>query len=130
MLNQVKAVILGIISILIFGLINQLVLIISLVGFNSLIKSYPSLASWNQIFTYFVGGIGFAIVMLIGGFVCAMLAKKNVYRLSAIASIIGSTTSLYLSLQNEIFTIIAFLFIALGVLSSLLGSKIWLRNFG
>ena len=127
MLNSLKAISLGVITIFILGLVNQLILIMSAVGYNSLVAVAPVFAPWSQIVTYILAGIGFSIVMASGGLVTAMVAVKHAYYKAASASVIGSSISLYLSLQNEIFTLIAFFFILYGVISSTFGCWLWKR---
>ena len=127
MLNSLKAISLGVITIFILGLVNQLILIMSAVGYNSLVAVAPAFAPWSQIVAYILAGIGFSIVMASGGLVTAMVAVKHAYYKAASASVIGSSISLYLSLQNEIFTLIAFFFILYGVISSIFGCWLWKR---
>ena len=97
MLNSIKAITYGVITIIILGLLNQLIVIMSLVGYGSLSKMYPVLSNWSQIFTYFLGAVGFFLVMLSGGWVTAMTAHKQAYQKAAIASVIGSSFSLFIS---------------------------------
>lgn len=127
MFNSIKSITSGVITIIILGLINQLILIMSLVGYGSLSKTYPFLASWTQAFTYIVSGGGYFLVMLCGGLVTAMLATNNTYQKAIIASIIGSSFSLSVSLKDEFFTAIALFFIIFGVLSSIFGCWLWHR---
>lgn len=125
--NHLKAISYGIITIIILGLVNQLALIMALVSYGSLERTYPALLPWTQLFTYAVGGLGFFVVMSIGGFVTAMSSLKDSYANAIIASILGSSISLYLSLKDEIFTPIALFFIVFGIASSVFGCWIWQR---
>lgn len=127
MSNSLKAISLGVITIFILGLVNQLVLIMSSVAYNSLIKFSPVFLEWSQVFTYVLAGIGFFIVMAGGGLVTAMVALQKAYSKAIIASILGSSISLYLSLQSEIFTPMAFFFVIFGVISSIIGCWGWQR---
>lgn len=125
MLNSLKAISLGVISIFILGLVNQLVLIMATVGYHSLVEFSPALKPWSQVFIYVLGGIGFFIVMAVGGLVTAMAALERAYLKAIIASVLGCSISLYLSLKDDIFTPIAFFFVSFGVLSSLIGCWLW-----
>ena len=124
-MNSLKAISLGVITIFILGLVNQLVLIMSAVGFNSLIKISPEFSTWSQEFTYVMAGLGVFIVMASGGLVTAKAALDRAYTKAIIASIIGSSISLYLSLKDEIFTPIALFFLIYGIISSVIGCWIW-----
>ncbi len=125
MINSLKAISYGIISIVILGLFNQLILILALVWYSTLAKTYPELLPWSQVVTYALGGLGYFIVMFLGGLVTAMASVKHTYSNAAAASILGSSISLYLSLKDEIFTPIALFFMILGIISSILGCWIW-----
>jgi hypothetical protein len=126
-LNSLKAISIGITSILILGLVNQLVLIMALVGYNALVKVAPDFAPWSQVFTYSIGGLGYFIVMLCAGLFTAIASQQHHYRHAVIAAALGSSLSLYLSLQEEIFTPLALLFLLLGVVFALFGCWLWLK---
>jgi hypothetical protein len=125
MLNSLKAITLGVITIFILGLINQLVLIMSAVAYHSLVEFSPMFLAWSKIFTYIIAAISFFIIMAIGGIVTARIAVENAYNKALIASFIGSSLSLSLSLKDEIFTPIAFFFIIYGLISSMIGCWLW-----
>ncbi len=129
MLNSIKAISLGIVTLLLLELLNQLVVIMASVGFNYLIKSYPSLASWSQIFTYSIAALGHFIIMVITGMVVTMASiSKQAFFNAGLAVIIGSAISLYFSLRDDIFTPIAFIFLISGLLFAFLGCWIWQRR--
>lgn len=126
MLNALKAISYGIITIIVLGLCNQLLLIMGLVTYNALEKTYPVLSGWGQVFTYALGGSGYFVVMFFGGLVTTMVAVKYHYTKTIIASALGSGFSLYLSLKDEIFTPIALFFLLFGLLAAVLGCRVWL----
>lgn len=123
--NSLKAISSGVITILILGLINQLVLIMAAVGYNSLMKISPAFIPWSQVFTYSLGGLGYFIVMASAGVVTAMASERQDYIHIIIAAILGSSISLYLSLQEEIFTLLALIFLLLGILFAVFGGWFW-----
>ena len=126
MLNSLKAISIGVITVLILGLVNQLMLIMAAVGYNSLIEISPAFRPWSQLFTYIVGGLGYFLVMSTAGLMTAMASEKYPYKHAVIAAVSGSSISLYLSLQEEIFTLLALFFIVLGIGFALFGC--WLRQ--
>ena len=125
MLNSIKAISFGILTIIILGLVNQLVLILSLVAYSELAKTYSVLQPWSQVFTYALGALGYFIVMFFGGLTTSAIAQTQPYIKSMIAAFLGSSFSLYLSLKDEIFTPIALVFIVFGILSTLFGCWAW-----
>ncbi len=124
-INSLKAITLGVLTILILGVVNQLVLIMGAVAYNSLMQISPIFIPWSQVFTYALAGTGFFIVMAGGGLVTARAALERAYTKAVIASILGSSLSLYLSFQGESFTPVAFFFVLFGVISSLIGCWTW-----
>lgn len=128
MLNSLKAISLGIATIIILGLINQLILIMASVGYNLLLNIYPELTSWRQVFTYTISAVCYFIVMASAGYITAMASKQSAYIHTAIAAILGMSLSLYLSLQQEIFTLRALFFIIIGLVFALLGCRRWLSS--
>ena len=113
------------ITIVILGLFNQLILIMALVGYGSLAKTYSALLPWTQVITYALGGLGYFIVMFFGGLVTTMAAVKHSYPKAIAASILGSSISLSLSLKDEVFTPIALFFMLFGIAASILGCWFW-----
>jgi len=124
-----KAVSAGIITIVVLGLVNQLVVIMANVAYNEVAKSYVFLSPYLNLFTIMVGAIGFAIVMVCGGFITAFISQENIYRYSIIAALIASIASLWWSLRSDIFTPIALLFLIFGVVFSIWGSWMWKKKF-
>jgi len=123
MLNTLKAISYGIITIFVLGLCNQLLLIMGLVAYGSLTKTYPILSEWSQIFTYALGGSGYFVIMLVGGFITTMAAENKHYTATIIAAILGSSFSLYMSLKDEIFTPIALFFLLFGTFAAIMGCR-------
>ncbi len=130
MLNNLKAISLGFITIILFGLLNQLIFIMASVGYNALLKSFSGLLPYKQLFVYVSGIICFFIVMASAGYIAAMSSKKHPYINTSIAAFSGMSFSLYFSLQQEVFTLFALLFIMLGLLFSLYGCYRWVNHLG
>lgn len=128
MLSSLKAISLGIVTIIILGLVNQLILIMASVGYNSLVNIYPELTAWRQAFTYTISALCYFIVMASAGYITAMASRQYAYLHTTIAALLGMSLSLYLSLQQEIFTLFALFFIIIGLIFSLLGCRYWLSQ--
>jgi len=126
--NSLKAISIGVNTVLILGLVNQLMLIMAMVGYNSLIKISPAFIPWTQIFTYTLGGLGYFIVMTCAGLLTAMASERQAYSHAAIAAVLGSSISLYLSLQQEIFTLIALIFMMFGIGFATFGCWLWQKH--
>ncbi|MFK5985370.1 MAG: hypothetical protein QM479_08080 [Pseudomonadota bacterium] len=128
MLNSLKAISLGFTCIVLLGLLNQLIFIMASVAYNYLLHSFPELIQWEQLFIYATGAICFFIVMASAGFITAMASVKHSCIHSAIAALLGMSFSLYYSLQQEIFTLFALLFVLIGLTFSLIGCHRWVKQ--
>jgi len=124
-----KGIIAGIITIIVLGLVNQLVVIMANVGYHEIGKSYSFILPYINIFSYIIGILGFAIVMICGGFITAAIAQQKIYRNAIIAALIASIASLWWSLRTDIFTPIALLFLIFSILFALWGSWVWKKKF-
>jgi len=127
-MTGLKAITAGIITIIVLGLVNQLVVIMANVGFSSLAKSYEIFSPYINLLTYIVGGMGYFVVMFSGGFVTAAISREKIYQRALIAGVIASSASLWWSLRTDIFTPIAVVFLLAGVLFTLLGSWSWTKS--
>ena len=127
-MNGLKAIVSGIIAILILGLITQVAVLLAEVGYNSLAKSYPLIEPFRQWFVYSTVAIGFALVMLCGGYITAAISRQKIYIYSFIAAFVACSISLWSSLETEVFTSSALLFLLYGIVFSLIGSWFWKRN--
>jgi len=127
-MNGLKAVISGIITILILGLMTQVAVLLAEVGYNSLANSYPIIDPFKQWFVYFTVATGFALVMLCGGYITAAISKQKIYIYSFIAAFVACGISLWSSLVTEVFTSSALIFLIYGIVFSLIGSWVWKRK--
>ena len=127
MIDSLKAISIGMLSILILGLISQLLLIMAAVGYNSLIKWSEFFVPWSSLFNYFLAFLGIFISMTAGGMITAMVSRRIPCTNAIIAALLGSVLSLYLSLQQEIFTPLALVFLIFALACSILGCRLWFR---
>lgn len=77
-MRSIKAVVAGVLFIVVAGLIIQLAYIFIAVGYNSLAKNYPFLHEISIYFRYLVGIPSFFLVMFAGGLITADVAQKRV----------------------------------------------------
>ena len=127
-MRGIKALIVGISTIIILGLLSQLTVLLADVAYNSLAKNYSIFTPYRKLFTYFMTAVGFALVMLCGGYVTAAIARQKIYLYSSIAAIVSCSISLWSSLITEIFTPLAIFFLLYGITFALLGSWFWKRS--
>lgn len=127
-MNGLKALIIGIVTIIILGLLVQVAVLLAEVGYNSLSNTYSILDPYKNVFVYSIVAIGFALVMICGGYVTAAVSRQKIYLYSSIAAFTACGISLWSSLVTEIFTPIAVLFLIYGISFSLLGSWLWKKT--
>ncbi|MFK5891649.1 MAG: hypothetical protein QM504_00335 [Pseudomonadota bacterium] len=128
-MSGLKALIAGISTILILGLVSQLAVFMASFSYGNLAKTYTILSPYSQLFTYSLIAIAFAIVTFCGGFITAAISRQKIYLYSLSAAVIACGISLWFSVGSDIFTPMVSLYISYGILFSLLGSWVWKKNY-
>lgn len=77
-MRSIKAVVAGVLFIVVAGLVIQLAYIFLAVGYNSLARNYPFLYEISIYFRYLIGIPSFFLVMFVGGLITADIAQKKV----------------------------------------------------
>jgi hypothetical protein len=123
-----KAILAGSASVIILGLSLQLVFLLLAVLYAEMVRDYPYLATPGTIISYLLGFVGFFIIMSIGGYITANLARKQVIIHALIVGLATTGLSVLVSLNTSNLTLKGILFVILGGAFSILGGKIWLHN--
>ena len=123
-----KAIIFGWVTTVLACLLNNLIFVL-FAAYIANSKDIPFMAEHGNIITYVLGGIGFFIAMAIGGFITAFCARERVITHGAIVGLLASATSLALSAHTgSILTPISFLFLVMGIASTIAGCVIWSKS--
>lgn len=125
---SIKALVIGLISIVFMGLSLQLIFLLLATGYTNLLKEYPDLASIGTVISYTAGTVGYFFIMSLGGYITAHLAEKKVdlHCLLVSGTVIGF--SLISSVRSDNFTYMSVIFAASGLLFTVIGGRIWSKH--
>lgn len=128
MMINLKAVLAGSSLIIFFGLLFQLIFILAATAYTTMIKQHPEWQTAGLIFSYFVGTTGYFIIMSFSGYITAYIAEKNIYLHMLLISLLPTGFSLITSVREDNITLNAILFVAAGILFSMIGGYMWIRQ--
>lgn len=122
-----KALVAGSFAIIFLGLIAQLIFLLLATYFTELGHSYPWISLPVTIVSYIVGFFGYFIVMSIGGYIAANIADSQKIAHGVLIGLFTTGLSLFSSLNENGFTLMALIFLVSGTGFSIAGVLIWKR---
>jgi hypothetical protein len=126
-MKNLKAIFGGLITIIILGLVMQLVFLLLSVAYIKLVKSYPSITFLSDISVILLF-IATAVVAFIGGVVTAKLSQSKLLINSLITGILASTLTLIPSLVSGYsITVNAAIFVLVFLISTVSGGAYYSR---
>ena len=123
-----KALITGIISIVIMGLVLQLIFLLLATSYADLLKLHPELTTAGSVVSYGVGIIGYFFIMSFGGYITANFAKHRIYTHCLIVSGTVIGFSLITSVRSDHFTYMSVIFAVSGIIFTYVGGRYWLKH--
>jgi len=127
-MNSVKAIVSGIIFIIIALLMMQLAYLLIAVGYNSLAKSYPFLNDISGIFRYLIAIPVILGIMFAGGYITAAIATRGVLMHCLIVGIITSGGSLWMALENADLTFTGAIISLMMLILTAAGGLYWKKE--
>jgi len=127
-MRSIKAVVVGSLFIIIVGLLVQLAYVFLAVGYTSLAKSYPFLNDISIYFRYLIGIPVFFLVMFIGGYITADLAKHKALLHCLVVAFITIGVMMISALDNMQLTVSGLVISVLALASTLAGGWYWQRG--
>ncbi len=124
---SLKAILAGFFTIVSLGITLQVMLIFVAVGYLELVKDYPMLSFLGDFSREFLILLS-AMVLAIGGYVTAYIARRRVFRHAAIAGAMATGLSIMAAYISKGFNATGLLFVMLGILFALFGAYLWHRN--
>jgi hypothetical protein len=126
-MRSLKAIVAGSLFIIIVSLLIELAYIFLAVGYNSLAKSYPWLSEISIYFRYLIGIPVLFLIMFIGGYITADLARQKVLLHCLLVAVITNGLMMASALENRELTLSGLVVSALAVASTLSGGWYWQR---
>ena len=127
-MRSIKAVVVGSLFIIIVGLLVQLAYVFLAVGYTSLAKSYPFLNDISIYFRYLIGIPVFFLVMFIGGYITADLAKHKALLHCLVVAFITIGVMMISALENMQLTVSGLVISVLALAATLAGGWYWQRG--
>ncbi|MDH3948595.1 MAG: hypothetical protein OEU74_06505 [Gammaproteobacteria bacterium] len=127
-MRSIKAVVVGSLFIIVVGLLIQLAYVFLAVGYTSLAKTYPFLNDISIYFRYFIGIPVFFLIMFIGGYITADLAKHKALLHCLVVAFITIGVMMISALENMQLTVSGLVISALALASTLAGGWYWQRG--
>lgn len=127
-MKSIKAIAIGSLFIIILGLVVQLAYIFLAVGYNDLAKSYPFLNEFGVYFRILIGIPVIFLLMFIGGYITADIAKTKVLLHCLIVALLTVGAMTVSALDQAELTFTGFAVFVLAVASTLAGGLFWRRG--
>ena len=128
MINSIKAIISGSLFIIIGSMLLQLAYIFIAVGYNALAKNYPFLNEISIYFRYLLGIPVFILIMYLGGYLSALIARDKVLIHAAIVAIIAIGAMMWPLLANANLTPTGIIVSTLSFIATIAGAWSWQRR--
>ena len=128
-MKSLLSIITGSAFIIITFLVLQLVSLLAMVSYKMLSKDYPFLNDIDpSIFRYLIAIPAFLLVMFIGGYIAAMIAKNKVLLHTLVVGVITTAGSMGLALDYMKITVTGAIVMALMLAATVAGGMFWQRR--
>lgn len=125
---NIKALLISISAMIFLGLTFELIFLFVDIGYNSLMKSYPSTESIRQPFYYLLIFTGLFFIMFTGGYLTSIYANKFVTAHTIVSGTVVCGLALYATSSGYDFTLLSGLFVVIGISFALYGNVVYKKN--
>jgi hypothetical protein len=122
-----KALLAGSVTILIFGLMMQLVFVSAAAGQMIFSQHFPQWAQLTKWALYILGLLLFLLTMALGGYIAARLARQQIQLHGILVALLAGSVSFAQSLTVGGLTWFGLVFFIIGIPFTLLGCWYWKR---
>lgn len=127
-MRSIKAVLVGSLFIIVVGLVVQLAYIFLAVGYNDLAKSHPFLDEIGIYFRFLIGIPIIFLIMFIGGYITADIARQKVQLHCLIVALLTVGTMTVSALDQAELTFTGFVVFVLALAATMAGGLFWQRG--
>lgn len=127
-MNSLKAIIIGIIFIIVASLLMQLAYVFVAVGYSNLAKNYPYLNEISGVFRYLVAIPIFIAIMFTGGYLTAVIANTKALLHCLVVSLITTGGMMWMALENSALTSSGIIIILLMIFGTVAGGLYWTKK--
>ena len=123
-----KALLAGSATIIFLGLLLQLIFLLAATGYTVVIREHPQWQTFGTVLAYALGILGYFIIMSIGGYIAANIARRHVYRHAILIGAMTTGLSLISSIQAGNITLTSISFVVAGIGFTMIGAYFWLQT--
>lgn len=127
-MKSIKAIAAGSLFIIVVILFLQLAFIFIAVAYNALAKDYPFLNDISGYFRYFIGIPVFMVIMFLGGYLTASIARKKVWLHCIVVSLLSTGGMMWSALDNTSLTTTGMVVFLLALVATIAGGVYWQKN--
>ena len=124
-MNSVKAIISGVVFIVVAILFVQLAYLFAAVVYNNFAKDYPVLADISPYFRYLIAMPGFLLIMVLGGYLTALIAQQKVILHCLLVGLLTTGSTMWMALENADITSTGLMINLLMIGATIAGGYIW-----
>ncbi len=127
-MKNIVAVLFGSLFIFVVGLTLELIFIVIAVGFVQLVKLWPFLSELGIYFRYILGIPIFILLMFLGGYITAAIARQQVLLNCFIVASLTIGITFTSALSYSVLTVSGTVVIILALLATVAGGRYWQRK--
>ena len=127
-MKSIKAIAAGSLFIIVVILFLQLAYIFIAVAYNALAKDYPFLNDISGYFRYLIGIPVFMVIMFVGGYLTANIAREKVWLHCIAVSLLTTGGMMWSALENTNLTTTGFIVFLLALVATIAGGLYWQKQ--
>ena len=120
-MNSIKAISTGVVFTVVAILLMQLVYLITSVGYKNIANHYPYLNNISGIFGYLIIISVLLLIMFVGGYLTAIIAKTKEILHTLVVGSITTTLMMWTAFQNSGLTTTAIIISSLMLIATIMG---------
>ena len=127
-MKSIKAIAAGSLFIIVVILFLQLAYIFIAVAYNALAKDYPFLNDISGYFRYLIGIPVFMVIMFVGGYITANIARIKVWLHCIVVSLLTTGGMMWSALENTDLTTTGLVVFMLALIATIAGGLYWQKE--
>ena len=127
-MRSIKAITAGSVLIVIAILLMQLAYIFIAVGYNALAKDFPILNDITDLLRYLVAIPIFLVIMFVGGFITAEIARTKVTIHCAVVAMITAGGTTLWAMEGGNLTVTGVVMLILALVATVMGGMYWQKG--
>ncbi|MCW8831640.1 MAG: hypothetical protein OQK32_09000 [Gammaproteobacteria bacterium] len=127
-MRSIKAIVVGSLFVIVVVLLMQLAYLFLAVAYNAYAKDYPFLNDIAGSFRYLIGIPVFIIIMFLGGYLTADIARKQVAIHGFLVGVLTASGMIIPTLENADLTMTGIVIFILSIVATTAGGLYWQKE--